>query len=218
MKIDLHVHSEEISACGKLSVEEIVDIYAGAGYDGIVLTNHFNTETADRLETDEKNDFEEIYFATYEKAFRYGKEKGLLVFNGYEIRFDGSSNDYLVYGMDRKAAKDYRRLFQMQAEEFGAFARENGFLFYQAHPFRKGMKIVDPACLFGVEVKNTHPRHDSRNDIAMLWAEKFSLHKIGGSDCHQKQDAAGSGIITERDVKNMDELVAVLKDGDYTII
>ncbi|MBR2905880.1 MAG: PHP domain-containing protein [Lentisphaeria bacterium] len=218
MKIDLHVHSKEISSCGKLSVEEIVDIYAGTDYDAIVLTNHFNTETANRLETGETGDFDEIYFETYEKAFLYGKEKGLLVLNGYEIRFDGSSNDYLVYGMDRKTAKEYRRFFQMTEAEFGTFARENGFLFYQAHPFRKGMKIVDPACLYGMEVKNTHPRHDSRNDIAMLWAEKFSLRKIGGSDCHQIQDAAGSGIITERNVKNMDDLTAVLKDGDYIII
>lgn len=218
MKIDLHVHSKEISSCGKLSVEEIVDIYAGTDYDAIVLTNHFNAETANLLETEEKFDFEEIYSETYEKAYWYGKEKGLLVLNGYEIRFDGSSNDYLVYGMDRKTAKEYRKIFQMSAEEFGSYAREKGFLFYQAHPFRKGMKIVDPACLFGLEVKNTHPRHDSRNDIAMMWAEKFGLRKIGGSDCHQVQDAGGSGIITERNVENTDDLVAVLKDGDYTII
>ena len=218
MKIDLHVHSKEISSCGKLSVEEIVDIYAGTDYDAIVLTNHFNAETANLLETEEKFDFEEIYSETYEKAYLYGKEKGLLVLNGYEIRFDGSSNDYLVYGMDRKTAKEYRKIFQMSAEEFGSYAREKGFLFYQAHPFRKGMKIVDPACLFGLEVKNTHPRHDSRNDIAMMWAEKFGLRKIGGSDCHQVQDAGGSGIITERNVENTDDLVAVLKDGDYTII
>ncbi|MBR2363997.1 MAG: hypothetical protein IKA79_02235 [Lentisphaeria bacterium] len=218
MKIDLHVHSKEISACGKLSVEEVIDLYAAAGYDGIVLTNHFNNETADRLEKEGIKDFEEFYYTVFRKAGAYGAQKGVLVFNGYEIRFDGSSNDYLVYGMDRETAGEYRRFFRMTAEEFGAVARDKGFLFYQAHPFRKGMKIVDPACLFGLEVKNTHPRHDSRNDIALLWAEKFGLHKIGGSDCHQKQDAAGSGIVTGRVVKCMEDLVAVLRDGDYSII
>lgn len=218
MKIELHAHSKEISSCGKLAAEEIVELYAAAGYDAVVLTNHFNTETADRLEAEKKKRFDEIYFAAYEKAYAYGKSRGLLVLNGFEIRFNGSSNDYLLYGMDRETAGEYRKLFQMSAEEFGSYAREKGILFYQAHPFRKGMKIVDPGCLFGMEVKNKHPRHDSRNDIALLWAEKFSLHKIGGSDCHQKQDAAGSGIITERKVENMEDLVSVLREDDYTII
>ena len=218
MKIELHAHSKEISSCGKLSVEELVLLYAASGYDALVLANHFNRETADRLEKSEKKNFDELYFDTYEKAYSCGRKNGLLVLNGFEIRFDGSSNDYLLYGMDRETAMDYRRFFPMSAEEFGSFAREKGFLFYQAHPFRKGMKIVDPACLFGMEVKNAHPRHDSRNDIALLWAEKFSLHKIGGSDCHQKQDVAGSGIITERNVENMADLVSVLKEDAYTII
>lgn len=218
MKIELHAHSKEISSCGKLSVEELLELYRNAGYDGIVLTNHFNRETALRLSKENNGDFEEIFHSAYEKMALLGKNMAIQVFYGYEIRFDGSSNDYLVYGMDRETAKEYDTLFQMTPEKFGTLAKEKGFLFYQAHPFRKGMTIVEPSCLFGMEVKNTHPRHDSRNDMASAWAEKFGLHKIGGSDCHQKQDAAGSGIITEKEISTLEALVAVLREDAYTII
>lgn len=36
----------------------------------------------------------------------------------------------------------------------------------QAHPFRNGLKIVDPKHLDGIETYNGNPRHDSRNEIA----------------------------------------------------
>lgn len=219
MKIDLHVHSEEISPCGKLSAREIAELYASAGYDAIVLTNHFNSKMIPYFEQKYgKGDFEEWYNAGYLKLAEEGEKRGLTVLNGYEIRFDGAENDYLVFGMDRVLARDCERLFRMTPEEFGALAREKGFLFYQAHPFRNGMKIVKTHCLFGMEVKNTHPRHDNRNDIAKMWAEKYALHEIGGSDCHQKEDAAKGGILTERNVKNMDDLVSVLRENAYTII
>lgn len=219
MKIDLHVHSEDISPCGKLSAEEIALLYASAGYDAIVLTNHFNSKMITYFEEKcGKGDFEEWYHAGYLKMAEEGGKRGLLVLNGYEIRFDSSDNDYLVYGMDRALAKDCERLFKMTPEEFGALAIEKGFLFYQAHPFRNGMKIIKPDCLSGMEVKNTHPRHDNRNDMARMWAEKFSLRMIGGSDCHQKQDAARGGIITGKNVQNMEDLVSVLREEGYIII
>ena len=106
MKIELHAHSKEISSCGKLSVEELVLLYAASGYDALVLANHFNRETADRLEKSEKKNIDELYFDTYEKAYSCGRKNGLLVLNGFEIRFDGSSNDYLLYGMDRETAME----------------------------------------------------------------------------------------------------------------
>ena len=40
-RYDLHVHTKEVSPCGKLTVEETVDLYKAKGYDGFWLTNHF---------------------------------------------------------------------------------------------------------------------------------------------------------------------------------
>lgn len=218
MKIELHSHTSEVSPCGRLTARELIQLYHAAGYDAIVITNHFNAYAAKRLtEKTGRTDFSNYYHEEYEKAARLGREAGLLILCGYEVRFRANDNDYLVYGMPRKILDDHDRIFSMDAHSFGELARKQGFLFYQAHPFRNKMTVTDPADLFGIEVYNAHPRHDSRNDIAKIWAEKHQLHGIGGSDCHRTEDAGRAGILTEVTVRDMDDLVRVLRNDLYTI-
>jgi len=40
-KYDLHVHTKELSACARLTIEEIIDEYIKAGYAGLVITDYF---------------------------------------------------------------------------------------------------------------------------------------------------------------------------------
>lgn len=218
MKIDLHVHSSEISPCGKLTAKETVELYAKAGYGVIVLTNHFNRDVADHLARHGQPDFDKAYHDGYLLAKEAGDACGVKVLCGYELRFDGTSNDYLVFGMSREIAADWDNICKMNPGSFGRFAREQGILFYQAHPFRNNMKVTDPRCLFGMEVVNGNPRHDSRNDIADQWAKKFSLHRIAGSDCHEITDVGVSGIETDAVVETMDDLVKILREDRYTIL
>ena len=218
MKIELHAHTSEISPCGKLTAGELIQLYRAAGYDCLVITNHFHAYAARRLaETTGRTDFSNCCFETFEKAAELGRRAGLLVLCGYEVRFLNNDNDYLVYGMPREIVEDHEKVFSMDAHSFGELARKRDFLFYQAHPFRNKMTITDPADLFGIEVNNAHPRHDSRNDIAKMWAEKYRLHGISGSDCHRTEDAGRAGILTEETVRNMDDLVRVLRNDLYTI-
>ena len=64
MKIELHIHTEGFSYCGKLSVAEIVELYSKAGYDAIVLTNHFNTVSRQWFENNGGVDYLKSYFDT----------------------------------------------------------------------------------------------------------------------------------------------------------
>ena len=217
MKIDLHVHTAEISGCANLSSEETIKLYADAGYDAIVITNHFATYNKHRFEN-AGYDFVKAYEACYERAKAQGEQYGIRVLCGYELRFDQNDNDYLVYGMTPETARDCDAIFRMTPREFSSFAKERGILFYQAHPFRNHMTVVNPSYLFGIEARNGNPRHDSRNDIATHWADKFGLHKIAGSDCHQREDVGISGIITDCDVQTIEDLVEVLKKDAYEII
>lgn len=41
MKIELHAHTDESSGCGKMPAEELIGRFKGAGYDTIVITDHF---------------------------------------------------------------------------------------------------------------------------------------------------------------------------------
>ena len=216
MKIELHIHTIGFSYCGKLSVAEIVELYSKAGYDAIVLTNHFNTVSRQWFENNGGVDYLKSYFDTIRQGIELGKKCNLLVMGGFELRFDENENDYLVYGMTEEMCQDCEKIFAMTPREFKTFADERGILFYQAHPFRNGMTVTPPEYLFGIEVLNTHPRHDSRNDIALAWAEKYNLHKIAGSDCHQTVDVGSSAILTDYPVKNMNDLVYVLKNDLYT--
>ena len=58
----------------------------------------------------------------------------------------------------------------------------------------------------------------SRNDIAEAWAEKYGLHKIGGSDCHQTEDVGSGGIVTGEKVENINDLVEILRNDRYSIV
>ena len=40
MKIDVHVHTSEVSGCGQLPGAEMARLYKQAGYDAIVITDH----------------------------------------------------------------------------------------------------------------------------------------------------------------------------------
>ena len=217
MKIDLHVHTSDISFCGRLSAEQTISLYREAGYDAIVITDHFSAENADMWKTHGVDNFTEYYFEKQKNAIEFGKKQGLLVLPGCEFRFKGSCNDYLVYGLNEELVKNHPEVYDMTPDSFSEFAQENGILFYQAHPFRNGMKVINPALLFGIEVMNNHPRHDSRNDIALYWAEKFGLHKIGGSDCHQLEDVGTAGIETDYPVQTINDLIHVLKNDLYQI-
>ena len=217
MKIDLHVHTAEISGCSNVSAEDAVRLYAEAGYDAIVLTNHYANYNKHRFSS-AGLDFMTEYEKCYRKAQKAGDQYGVRVLCGYELRFNQNDNDYLVYGMTFETARDCDRIFAMTPREFSAFAAERGILFYQAHPFRNHMTVVNPSYLFGIEVRNGNPRHDSRNDIAIAWATRFSLHKIAGSDFHQVEDVGCSGIITQTDVESMEDLVEILKKDAYRII
>ena len=218
MKIDLHVHTSEVSPCGELTCEEVVKLYSAAKYDAIVITNHFSSANKKHLATISDADFFTLYHDTLRHAIELGKENGLLVLGGYELRFDENYNDYLVFGMNEEHCRNCDKLFAMNPESFSTFARENNLLFYQAHPFRNRMTVVKPEYLFGIEVQNSHPLHDSRNDIAILWAQKYDLHQIAGSDCHQIQDVGTSAIITDYEVKDMADLVYVLANDLYRIV
>ena len=219
MKIDHHVHSCEISRCGKVPVAELIRLYRAAGYDGFVLTDHCNRYTADRLKKEGVSaDFGEYFLRCCAEARALGERENFLILTAQELRFDDSPNDYLVYGMPDEMLGDCDALFAMAPADFFALARERGWLVYQAHPFRNGMKITDPAQLFGIEVHNMHPRHDSRNDIAEAWARRHHLHGISGSDCHQIVDAGRGGIVIETPIRSMAELTALLREDRYTMI
>ena len=80
---------------------------------------------------------------------------------------------------------DLSKIQPMETEDGIRFVQSLGCTVVQAHPFRNHCMIVPPGILDGIEIFNGHPGHDSRNDIATYWAEKFDYKiRTGGSDFH----------------------------------
>ncbi len=215
-KTELHCHSNDISLCARVNTKEIIDTFANAGYNSIVLANHFNDYTMEAVCPNDWRGFVDKYYEAYEKLKNeaYGK---LNVLFGAELRFKENCNDYLLFGLTKEFLYEHPEIFTLNPESFHKLAKENGILFVQAHPFRNDMTIIRPQHLDGVEVFNGHFGHDSRNEIANLWAEKYGLIKTSGTDYHYITSPANGGILTENEITEMSQLVEILKSGNYTL-
>lgn len=44
-KYELHCHTGAVSRCGRVEPEKIVEMYVEAGYNGIVVTDHYSPMT-----------------------------------------------------------------------------------------------------------------------------------------------------------------------------
>ena len=213
-KYDMHVHTSEVSPCGKVSAQELVKLYKEAGYDGIVITDHYFDgyfDSLGQLDWEEKID---MYLSGYRKALAEGQKIGLEVILGIELRFSENENDYLVYGLDEDFLKKYKELYQLGIEGFRKFTGGMDILIYQAHPFRSWMQHVDPVLLDGVEVNNGNPRQNNMNYKALAFAKEHNLKMISGSDFHQKVDISRGGVIIPRLIRTPAELFTLLRDDE----
>ncbi len=214
---ELHCHTAGVSKCAIVSPEEGARMYIEAGYSGVVVTNHFNKYTFEELF--ENNSWDQIidYYLDGWRRFRDAAGDRLTVLLGLEIRFDENWNDYLVYGVTEEFLRSHPKLLDMNIREFSALARQEGLLLYQAHPFRNDITVTDPSLLDGIESYNGHPHHNSRNDIATMWAEKYGLLQSSGSDFHDTDACAQGGILTREPIGSQEDLLNALRSGPLLI-
>lgn len=218
---EMHAHTSNTSRCAHISADDMIKDYIKAGYDGIVITDHLNQSTyepfKDRaLSWKERID---ILLRGYKAAIEAAEGK-IKVFLGMEIRFIApeNMNDYLVYGVTEKFLYENVDIDHMKLPEFSELAHKNGMAIFQAHPFRTGMTVVNPKYLDGVEVYNGCPRHNSRNNIANIWADTHSLLKTSGSDYHEHEDTARGGLIFNREITDNADLAQALLTTSPEII
>lgn len=217
-KYDVHIHTTETSGCGMVPAAQVVRMYKDAGYEGIVITDHYYDGYFDNLGNVSWEDKINAWLSGYLSAKAEGDKIGLTVIPGMEIRFDDNPNDYLVYGADETFLRNNPELYKMGLGKFKIFAEDNGLLIYQAHPYRLFVTVAPAELLDGVEVFNGNPRHNSHNGDAYKFAVENNLKMLSGSDFHQTQDLARGGIILDHRINNIDELLGVLKSQEYELI
>ncbi|NLC69233.1 MAG: PHP domain-containing protein [Clostridiaceae bacterium] len=217
-KYDVHVHTSEVSPCGRIGAREVVNLYKEAGYDGIVITDHYFDGYFEKYHSCSWDEKMVCFLEGYRKAREEGKNIGLNVLLGIELRFVGSINDYLVFGVTEEFLKNNPELYKLNLQQFNELKKGHDILIYQAHPFRPNQAIERAGLLDGIEVYNGNPRHDSRNYLAYSFALEDGLRMISGSDCHQLEDVARGGIVTMEDITDEAGLVEVLRKEAISLI
>ena len=214
--IELHAHTSPVSGCSDITPKEMAETYKNLGYSAVVVTNHFEYQN-DKWE---KEKYINYFLNDFEQTEKYGKELGIKVYLGAEIRFTENNNDYLVFGVDKKILEEIYDYLPYGIENFRSKYMMPDSAFMQAHPMRNGMETVAPALLDGIEVFNMHPGHNSRVGLASLYAkENNHLITIAGSDFHHlNMNHEGlAAIRTTFLPENTFSLAKLLKEGDFLL-
>jgi len=211
-RYEVHAHTAEVSRCGSIGARDAVRMYHDAGYQGMVITDHFNESYFRKLGDIGWEEKIDRFLEGYRLAREEGDRLGMDILPGIEVRFREHHNEYLVYGLDEAFLKSHEDLYESGLRDFSGLIRDNEeILLFQAHPYRMGCRPAEPEYLDGMEVYNGNPRHNSRNSKAAKTAGKHGLLRISGSDFHEVEDLAKGGIVSPERINTAADLVRVLK-------
>lgn len=212
---DTHIHTKEASSCSRVPAGEIVKRYKELGYKGLCITDHVSVLQFSRHGGTYEEQVEK-YLSGYRAAKKFEDENFHIIL-GMEIRFLENDNDYLVYGFDEDFVKSHDLIHFENPEQFRPFADEHNLIVFQAHPFRQSMTVIDHNMVDGIEVYNGHGDHNSSNDIAYRWAEKYSLRKLSGSDFHGNLTLEPGGVYFDEYLTDSYQVAQALRNGKYEL-
>ncbi|MBQ8210180.1 MAG: histidinol phosphatase [Clostridia bacterium] len=216
-KYELHCHTKEVSRCGGFYAADAVKLYKDAGYDGIVITDHFAPMTFSPSTVWRPHKAVDFYTRGYKEALKAAGDD-FTVLLGMELRYYATANDYLVYGITEDFLKSNGNILSMYPKRFYRLAKKNNLIVVQAHPFRDWMIRINPKHLDGAEVFNGKSSREA-NENAEKWVNETGMKiRVSGSDFHRPAQLAKGGIITETPIKTNDDLLKILNSGDYELI
>ena len=231
-KVETHMHTSQGSACAHSTGAEMARAYKEQGYSAVIVTDHFfggNTAVPSRSErTGDWYSWDKrlsLFAEGYEDAKREGDRIGLGVFFGFELGEYGT--DFLIYdyGVERLSAFPSITAVGIHAA-LERIRGEGGFIVH-AHPFRGDSYIRYPGRLFpghidAVEVINISNGTEETERLAVEYAERNGLIRLGGSDAHSaKPYGRGSGrggvAFMERP-KTINDVIRLARKGEMIIL
>ena len=220
-KYEMHVHTCPCSG-GGVDIRDHIDALIAKGYSGMVVTNHFyyGDNRIDRALPWEE--FVDAYRQDYLCGLEYARTLDFDVLFGLEEHV-GYGQEILMYGITPELIASHPELKMASAEKYAEVVHSAGGLVYQAHPYRDRAYITRPYplecldALDGSEVYNAG-NFPEWNDSAQRLADELGLACIGGSDGHGTETVGRSGIAAKERIRSNDDLVRILKSGEYAII
>jgi predicted metal-dependent phosphoesterase TrpH len=224
-KFDIHCHCAEGSTCAKVPVRDLVRAYKKAGFDGMVLTDHFYARTA-AMHGDYKAGIENQW-QTYLTAKAEGEACGITVLFGFEYRWN--VYDFLVYGLGPDFMLANPDMFSVPFAEFARRVHDCGGFIIQPHPFRhlKAPIYIPVDDVDAIEICNgshsdvNSPYPAFYNDLAEHFAREMKLIGTGGSDTHRitedGQPNRYAAMLFEKKIETIDDLILQIKNRQFTI-
>ena len=224
-KFDIHCHCAQGSACAKAPVRDLVRAYKTAGFDGIVLTDHFYARTA-AIHGDYKAGVNNQW-QTYLTAKEEGDACGLTVLFGFEYRWD--IYDFLVYVLGPDFMLANPDMFAIPFAEFARRVHDCGGYIIQPHPFRylKAPIYIPIDEVDAIEIYNgshsdvNSPYPAFYNDLAEHFAREMTCIGTAGSDTHRVTDDGRpnryAAMLFEEKIETVDDLISQIKNQKFTI-
>ena len=210
-KTEAHLHTRPVSSCGKLTPVEQVRLFKEAGYDTIIVSDHFSSHHFKKMG-------EDLTFAqcvdrlcdAYLEAKAEGDRIGLTVLFSVELSFH--KNHYLLYGVTREMLKLREDIFDIDIDELYAHLKAHGVTIVQAHSHRAGKCVPHPHHVDGFEI-NCCLRKENYNEKTMQVAKEYGLPLTIGSDCHRLEDVGVSVTLTEEKIDSIEKYIELMKAG-----
>ncbi|PID58602.1 hypothetical protein CSB45_03395 [candidate division KSB3 bacterium] len=197
IKIDLHVHTCERSACASLSAEEQIQAAIQAGLDAVGFADHDILWPKDLLQ-----DLNQMY-----APFR--------IFSGIEVSVIGGEH-ILVYGIDDRRLEEYAWHYP---DLYDLVQEGQGFMALN-HPYRFTPNIeIDyrnypPHAL---EAYSNHIVPHCQKRILSL-AEQFNFKVMSNSDGHHRGQIGKYYNVFEELPENEHDLAQLLRHGDFQCV
>ena len=185
---ETHVHTSPASACSDTPGRDYIPRYIDAGYDGIIITDHFWHGNCGLDRSLPWPEFVHQFCSGYEDALNEGLKRGFPVFFGWEESFEG--DDYLVYGLDKQWLLDHPEVTTWDRKRQFEEVHRYGGCVVHAHPFRAASYIRDihlsPWFEDAIEGYNAGNQLNW-NILGMRYAQIRGLPITAGSDNHHAQ-------------------------------
>ncbi len=214
MRWETHTHTAEASRCGRASAADMARACRAAGYDGMIVTDHFyhgNTCVDRALPWEE---WVRQFCLGYYHAKEAGSAIGLTVAFGWEYSWEGT--DFLTYGLSPQWLAAHPEVTAVSPTDYLALIRAEGGCLVQAHPFREEWYVqairLLPDKVDAAEVWNAGNRLEVFNERAQWYADSFGLLRTSGSDAHWESAFRG-GILTERTLTCTEDYAACVKEN-----
>ncbi len=213
---ELHCHTGGVSLCAAIPPKELVRKYEKAGYSGLVLTDHYSPMTFMFHHFLRPQRAMEHYLSSY-RELREWCGSSFTVLLGLELRRYAAVNDYLVYGVEEEWLRRQPNMLCWSEKKLYTEAHRQGYLVFQAHPYRPLIHRCDPRYLDGIEVFNGHT-DAQRNQKALAWALSLNKPMTSGSDTHRGTDSILGGIATQTPIYTNADLLDVLRGQRYSLL